>query len=526
MNDATQPAPFVLMILDGWGYREEITHNPTRRVPTPTLDHLFATCPYTLIEASGTAVGLPPGQMGNSEVGHLHLGAGRKVPQDLTRIDQAADDGSFFKNTTLLKAIQTAKKTNAAVHILGLTSPGGVHSHARHLLALIDLIAQQGVSKSYLHAILDGRDVPPKSATTTLTEISERYRQHAQSGTSPHGQIATLMGRYYAMDRDKRWDRTQLAYDALTQSDCADVYTSTDPIAGLQAAYTRGETDEFVKPTHITDPNGHPITLESGDVVIFMNFRADRARQLTQALVCSEFTGFNRSVKPTLAAFVTLTQYAKDLPVNVAYPPLKLSNTLGDYLAQHNYTQLRLAETEKYAHVTYFLNGGVETPFPKEDRILIPSPKVATYDLQPEMSAEALTDQLIDAIRQHTHQVIVVNYANPDMVGHTGIESAAEQAVAVIDHCLERVVTALKSAGGELLLTSDHGNIEQMYNPDSRQPYTAHTSNPVPLLYMGRPAHFDTTIIGALDDVAPTCLYLLGLTPPTEMTGRCLLTLD
>ena len=511
------PKPLVLIILDGWGESSTLVHNPIAQMPTPHFDQLFANYPYTFIEASGNAVGLPEGQMGNSEVGHLHLGAGRKVPQDFTRIRQAIDDESFNHNPVFLEAIQQAKTHDSAIHILGLLSPGGVHSHERQIQAIIKLITKHGVNKNYLHAILDGRDTPPKSATASLSTVGKLYEAIG------HGQIASICGRYYAMDRDQRWDRTKLAYDLLTIGK-AD-HTANNPVAAITAAYDRGETDEFVKPTTIIDPaTQKPITINDNDVVIFMNFRADRARQLTQALTQQEFTGFKREIVPKLQTFVSLTIYAKELPTTIAFPPTQPQNTLGEFLSLHHLRQLRIAETEKYAHVTYFLNGGREEAFVGEDRVLIPSPKVATYDLQPEMSCYELTNTLCDAITSQKYDVIVCNYANPDMVGHTGIAHAANRAVVVVDECIGQILSTLKQVNGEAVITADHGNIETMFNPETKQPHTAHTANLVPLIYFGRPASFIVRD-GALDDVAPTMLHLLGLNPPTQMTGRNLLKL-
>lgn len=509
------PKPIVLVILDGWGYRENSQHNPTKNANTPTLNYLFSHYPWTLLDASGRAVGLPEGQIGNSEVGHLHIGSGRKMPQDLTRISDAVEDGSFQTNPTLLKAIEQAKKNHAAIHILGLVSPGGVHSHENHIMALIELINQQGLERQYLHAFLDGRDVPPRSASASLDKIEQLYQRLG------HGQIASIIGRYYAMDRDHRWERTQIAYDLLTTGQAQ--YTALSASAGLAAAYARNENDEFVQATSIHAAHEPPITLQDNDVVIFMNFRADRARQICFALTDPDFTGFKRSVTPQFSAFVTLTAYSSELKAQVAYPPLSVKNTLGEFLATQKLRQLRIAETEKYAHVTYFLNGGNEQPFPGEDRLLVPSPKVPTYDLQPEMSAAELTDRLVAAITGGDYDVIICNYANPDMVGHTGVETAANQAVETIDHSMKRVVDSLTQVGGELLLTSDHGNVEVMYDEKNHQPHTAHTTNPVPLLYVGRNAKWQTVNHPGLMDVAPTLLGLLGLTPPAEMTGKNLL---
>lgn len=506
--------PICLIILDGWGEREETAHNPTKTVATPTMDALLRDYPHMSLEASGEAVGLPAGQMGNSEVGHLHIGAGRKVPQDLTRIDMAINDGSFFKNEVLLNALKTAQKNNSAVHVLGLVSPGGVHSRDDQIAAMIKMIGGLGIKQNYLHAFLDGRDTPPQSALNSLKKIDALYRE------LPGGKIASLIGRYYAMDRDKRWDRTKIAYDLLTTGKY--IYHASSAEAGLLNSYQQGENDEFVKPTSIFGDNEKPIIIEDNDVVIFMNFRADRARQLSFALTDANFTGFIREKWPKLADFVTLTEYADNLNAHIAFGPLELTNTLGEFLATHQLTQLRIAETEKYAHVTYFMDGGKDIVFDGEERILIPSPKVATYDLAPEMSAYELTTKLIHAIESQRFDVIICNYANPDMVGHTGIEDAANRAVAVIDECLARVISALKKVGGEALITADHGNIECMYDDEHHQPHTAHTQNLVPLIYVGRPLHF-TEKQGCLDDIAPTLIALLGLKPPAEMTGKTLL---
>lgn len=404
----------------------------------------------------------------------------------------------FFKNTLLVDAIIKAKKNNSAVHVLGLVSDGGVHSYIDHMCALIDLIHQQKVNQ-YFHVICDGRDTPPKSALSFIERIEKCYTKNKS------GMIASVIGRYYAMDRDKRWERTQKAYDLLTLGKCESTADSAEN--AVKEAYARSETDEFILPTMISKGE----VIKDGDVVIFMNFRADRARQLTHALI----DGLQ------LSAFVTLTEYFEDPHLTVAYPPLGIKNTLGEFLSQHGLTQLRLAETEKYAHVTYFLNGGVETPFKGESRTLIPSPKIATYDTQPEMSAIAVTDVLVDAIKSKKYDLIICNYANPDMIGHTGNIQAAEKAVVVMDECLARVLNALKNANGEALITADHGNIETMYDEKTGQPHTAHTTNLVPLIYVGRPVEH-TAKTGALDDIAPTLLYLMGLKKPMEMTGKVL----
>lgn len=494
--------PFALIILDGWGYRTEKLHNPTRTASTPTIDYLFSHYPHTLIEASGEAVGLPTGQIGNSEVGHLHIGAGRKVPQDLTRINNDISNHAFFENPILKKTLRKARENNCAVHVIGLLSPGGVHSHEDHICTIIEMIHQAGITKNYCHAICDGRDVPPQSALPSIQRVEKLYAEISS------GQIASVVGRYYAMDRDNRNERTQKACDLFTKAQ-ADFVANTAQEA-IEMAYSRGETDEFILPTIITK-NNKRIKIENNDIVIFMNFRADRAKQITRAIRDTV----------SLSDFVTLTEYVDDPSILVAYPPLVLQQTLGEYLSQHDLKQLRLAETEKYAHVTYFLNGGIETPNLNENRQLIPSPKIATYNTQPEMNAIAVTDAFVKAIESQQYDVIICNYANPDMIGHTGDEKAAETAMSVIDTCLKRVLDTLQKSHGEALITSDHGNIEQMYDEKTGQPHTAHTTNLVPLIYVGRPA---TTTVdnGALDDVAPTLLYLMGLPKPAEMTGKTL----
>lgn len=508
--------PLVLIILDGWGYSDSTQYNAINAANKPTWDKLWQTCPHTLISGSGVDVGLPAGQMGNSEVGHLTIGAGRLVPQDYARIDQAIADSSFFSNPALIAGIEKAIKADKAVHILGLLSPGGVHSHENHLQAMVELAAKQGAKKIYIHAFLDGRDTPPKSAQASIIALEQKLTAIAV------GQIASLTGRYYAMDRDNRWERVQAAYVLLTQG-ITDYHAATAE-QGLAAAYARGETDEFAKPTAIHKPEQPVATIAEGDAVFFMNFRADRARQLTRAFTQADFSGFSRAVTPKLAAFVTLTQYAKDIATLVAYPPLNMHNGLGEVIAKHGFKQLRIAETEKYAHVTFFFNGGIEQPYSGEERILIPSPKVATYDLQPEMSAFELTEQLVQAIESKEYTTIICNFANPDMVGHTGNFTATVKAIETIDQCLTKIIHAIQVTDSELLITADHGNAECMFDEVSGQQHTAHTSDPVPLLYFGRPAQF-TIEHGTLADIAPTMLYLLGIKIPTEMTGRCLLKL-
>lgn len=509
-----KPRPLALIILDGWGYRKEEEANAIAAAHTPHWDTFLNRYPYTLISGSGRCVGLPEGQMGNSEVGHLNMGAGRIVNQDLTQIEDDIATGKFFKNAVLLSAIDRAVENKKAIHILGLLSPGGVHSHEKQIHALLTLAAQQGADKVYIHVFLDGRDTPPRSAHQSLENLIE----HCQAIKC--GKIVSMIGRYYAMDRDKRWDRVQLAYDLLTMG-LADYHVS-DALTGLQLAYGFGDSDEFIKPTSIHPPNQHPVTIEEGDTVIFMNFRADRARELTQAFIENDFLGFKRRLHPHLAEFITLTEYDANYPVSVVYPPLNLTHMLGEYLSELGLRQLRIAETEKYAHVTFFFNGGIEKAYPGEERILVPSSKVATYDLHPEMSAYEITEQLIKEIEQQKYDVIICNFANPDMVGHTGHFEATVKAVETIDNCLGKIVKALQSVGGEAIITADHGNAECMFDETTGQAHTAHTSDPVPFVYIGREAIISEAH-GALSDVAPTMLYIMKLPKPAEMTGKSLI---
>ena len=505
----THPKPFALIILDGFGNRTDTPDNAITRANTPVLDKLYENYAHTLISGSGGDVGLPHGQMGNSEVGHINLGAGRVVYQELTRIDREIETGDFNKNPTLLALIAKAKQKQSTVHILTLLSPGGVHSIESHSVALIELLAAHQIDSIMLHAFLDGRDTPPKSAAPSLARFDKLLH------SKKIGQVASIVGRYYAMDRDQRWDRIEAAYSMLTTGETPLLAQNAE--AGLEAAYLRNETDEFVKPTFIKGGKA----IKENDVVIFMNFRSDRARQLTHAFVDAEFTHFARGPKLNLADFVTVTQYEAGLPVSIAYPPQGLDNVMGEYLAHHGKHQLRIAETEKYAHVTFFFNGGREAPFPNEDRILVPSPKVATYDLQPEMNAPEVTDKLVKAIKSKQYDAIICNFANADMVGHTGNFQATVKAIETLDACLDKIVKALKDIGGEALITADHGNAEKMQDEVTQQPHTAHTTDPVPLIYVGRQAdilHHD----GVLSDVAPTMLSLMGLPIPNEMTGRVL----
>ncbi len=509
--------PLALIILDGWGYSEDTSANAIYSANTPTWDRLWRDCPHTLISGSGMDVGLPDGQMGNSEVGHMTLGAGRVVYQNLTRINKAIADRSFYSNPAYSEAIDTAIATGRAIHIFGLLSPGGVHSHEEHIAAALKMATERGASKLFVHAFLDGRDTPPRSAASSIAKIITAMEQ---SGV---GRIASITGRYYAMDRDQRWERTRQTYAMLTDGSAE--YRYENAVDALQQAYQRGETDEFVKPTILAGADQQPVLVADGDVVLFMNFRPDRARQLTQAFVDTAFAGFARHTIPKLGQFVTTTEYEQSLNVACAFPPVALTNSLGEYLASLGKSQLRIAETEKYAHVTFFFNGGREDSFPGEDRVLVPSPKVATYDLQPEMSAPEVTDKLVAAIQSGRYDLIVCNFANGDMVGHTGIFSAAIQAVETLDHCLAKITSALEQVDGECLITADHGNVESMLDGTTGQALTAHTLMPVPLVYVGHRKVLMRSG-GSLADVAPTLLYLSGITQPAEMTGRSLATVE
>jgi len=511
-----RPNPITLLILDGWGYRKDTDCNAIAAANKPHWDNLCSHYPYTLISGSGPCVGLPKGQMGNSEVGHLNMGAGRIVYQDLTRVDLAISNGEFFENETLMSAIQLAQKTNKAIHIMGLLSSGGVHSHEKHIHAMIEMAARNHLPSVYIHAFLDGRDTPPRSAMNSLESLDNHCRQ------LQCGQIASLIGRYYAMDRDHRWERIHKAYDLLAMGKAA--YSAVSAKQGLELAYERGESDEFVQATAIHQINASPIYINDGDIIIFMNFRADRAREITQSLIEPDFQGFLREKWPQLGRFVCLSEYDNRFPVPVAFPPQVLNNILAEYISQLGLKQLRIAETEKYAHVTFFFNGGVEQPYPGEDRILIPSPKVATYDLQPQMSAIELTDRLIHEIKSQKYDLIICNFANPDMVGHTGNFDATVKAIEAIDDCLGKLIPAIQGAGGELLITADHGNAEKMFDYECNQPHTAHTSDPVPFVYQGRKAAIAKEN-GKLSDIAPTLLYLMGLPQPQEMTGASLVKL-
>ena len=508
--------PLVLIVLDGWGYREEAQYNAIAAAHKPTWDKLWKQYPHTLMQASEAAVGLPSSQMGNSEVGHLNLGAGRVVYQEYTRINRAISTGTFFTNKTLTDAIDLAVKTGKAVHIMGLLSPGGVHSHEEHIHVMAEMAAKRGATKLYLHAFLDGRDTPPQSAASSIKAMEDKF------AALKHGRFASIIGRHYAMDRDHRWPRVQAAYDLITQGKAE--FNAPSASDALALAYARSENDEFVKATVIVPAGEQAARIQDGDVLIFMNFRSDRARQITRPFIEKDFDAFPRAVAPKLGAFISLTEYNSEFHVPVAFPAERLRNVMGAHLASLGMHQLRIAETEKYAHVTFFFNGGIETPFEFEDRILIPSPTdVSTYNLKPEMNAPRVTDELIKAIRAHHYDVIICNLANPDMVGHTGDFDATVKAIEAVDVCLGRIFGALLEAGGEMLITADHGNAEQMFDFETGQAHTAHTTNPVPLIYVGRPATLAAN--GALEDIAPTMLHLMELSIPSEMTGRPLVTL-
>jgi 2,3-bisphosphoglycerate-independent phosphoglycerate mutase len=508
-------APVVLVILDGWGYCEEKRGNAISAAKTPIMDSLWAVYPHTLIRTSGKAVGLPEGQMGNSEVGHLNIGAGRVVPQELVRISDAVEDGSLATNPALVKICQEVRSRNGKLHLVGLCSDGGVHSHITHLFGLLNLAKDQQLSQVYIHAITDGRDTPPTDGIKAIQQLQDYINLVGV------GQIATVSGRYYALDRDRRWDRVQTAYNVMTQDGEG---SGLSALEVLKASYQEGVTDEFIVPLRIA-----PGAIEPGDGVIFFNFRPDRARQLTQAFVSSNFSGFAREqIKPL--SFVTFTQYDPELPVSVAFLPQNLSNILGEVIANHGLKQFRTAETEKYAHVTYFFNGGLEEPFAGEDRELVSSPMVATYDKEPAMSAQAVTDVAIAAIEKREYSLVVMNYANPDMVGHTGKIEATVTAIETVDRCLGRLVEAIGKVGGTVLITADHGNAEYMLDEEGN-PWTAHTTNPVPLILIegekikipGYGTNVELRNDGKLADLAPTILEILRLPQPPEMTGRSLL---
>ncbi len=518
---ALSKRPTILIILDGWGYSEATAYNAIHSANKPVWDRLWADYPHTLVNASGSEVGLPARQMGNSEVGHMNIGAGRVVDQEFTRIMRAIEDRSFFSNAALCKAIKRAKARGKAVHILGLLSPGGVHSHQEHIAALLEMTAEHHISPVYVHAFLDGRDTPPRSAANYLHTI------HTQMQALGNSRFASITGRYYAMDRNTNWQRTQSAYDLIMHGRA--MFQSQDVFIAVDMAYGRGETDEFVQATAITDQHGQPATVTEGDVIIFANYRADRIRQLSTAMTARDFSAFKRPFVVADDSIISMTEYKEEFTFPRAFPPQQLPNVFGDYLASLGMKQLRIAETEKYAHVTFFFNGGREPACPGEDRILIPSPDVPTYDARPEMSAFWLTGKLVQAIRSGKYDAIICNFANADMVGHTGNFDAAVKAVEAIDTCLGQIIAATQASGGEIVITADHGNAEQMRSHITEkiqaEPHTAHTSNPVPLLYIGREAEVVPNITARLCDIAPTLLHLMGLQQPAEMTGQALLQL-
>ncbi|WP_269530827.1 2,3-bisphosphoglycerate-independent phosphoglycerate mutase [Chitinimonas sp. BJYL2] len=510
----TPVKPVLLLILDGFGHRLEGDDNAILHANKPVWDRLTRTYPYTTINASEQYVGLPAGQFGNSEVGHLNIGAGRVLQQDISRVDCDVADGKLGSNTVLKQAIDMARDNGKTLHVLGLVSDGGVHSHESHIHALIAEAAKAGVGNIAVHAFLDGRDTPPRSA--------ERYIAKLQAACDSAGvaRIVSVVGRYYVMDRDKRWERVEPAYRLLVDGEAALVADNAQ--AALQAAYERGENDEFVQATAIR--TGSDVTrMEDGDVVVFMNFRADRAREISVAITDDAFDGFARPRRPKLGMFATLTRYADAYPYPVAYEKPKVQNSFGEYIASLGMKQLRIAETEKYPHVTYFFSGGEEKEFPGEDRILVASPKVATYDLQPEMSANEVADKIIEAIGTGKYAAILCNFANGDMVGHTGNFDAAVKAIEALDACVGRCVDAMLAAGGEVLITADHGNCEMMWDKGSGQPHTQHTTDLVPFLYIGRKATLAPEASGSLQDIAPSLLAMLGVPQPAEMTGRSLI---
>ena len=502
--------PFMLMILDGFGLKESENGNAIKAASTPNLDKIFHTYPNVSLAASGLSVGLPEGQMGNSEVGHLNIGAGRVVYQELTRITKAIEDGIFAGNVAINNAIDHAKETGGSLHVMGLMSDGGVHSHIEHIKATLSLAASKGLNKIHLHCFMDGRDVPPTSGIDYIKEMEE----FIGNGYSEKMSIGVVSGRYYAMDRDKRWERVKLAYDALTLGAGRHAESGS---AAVEYAYAEGETDEFIIPT-ICDKEA---TVKTGDSIIFCNFRPDRAREITRAFVDNEFDGFERASNIANLRYVCMTQYDATMPnVEVAFPPASIDNTLGEYLSSLGKTQLRIAETEKYAHVTFFFNGGVEQPNPLEDRILVPSPQVATYDLQPEMSAFQVTEKVVEEIKSSKYDCIILNFANPDMVGHTGVFDAAVKAIEAVDECVGKVVDAMLEADGQILITADHGNADDMID-ESGNVVTAHSTNPVPLIHVSaNPSQLKEG--GKLCDIAPTILKLMGIPVPAEMTGEAL----
>ncbi len=505
--------PTVLMILDGYGLNDNCDANAVCQAKTPVMDQLMSQCPFVKGNASGLAVGLPDGQMGNSEVGHLNMGAGRIVYQELTRITKEIEDGDFFKNEALLKAVNNAKENDSAIHFMGLLSDGGVHSHNTHLYGLLELAKREGLSKVYVHCFLDGRDTPPASGKGYIEQLEEKMKEIGV------GRIGVVSGRYYAMDRDNRWDRVEKAYRALTKGEGVQ---GTDAAALVQKSYDEGTTDEFVLPTVVLK-DGQAACIEDKDSVVFFNFRPDRAREITRAFCDEEFSGFEREKRLDLT-YVCFTDYDDTIQNKlVAFHKVSIENTFGQFLAANKMTQARIAETEKYAHVTFFFNGGIEEPNEGEERILVKSPKVPTYDLQPQMSAYEVCDRLVDAITSGKYDVIIINFANPDMVGHTGVEAAAIKAVEAVDECVGRAVDAVKKVNGQMFICADHGNAEQLVDYETGEPFTAHTVNPVPFILVNADPAFKLREGGCLADIAPTLIELMGLDKPAEMTGKSLL---
>jgi len=506
--------PIVLMILDGYGLNDNCDHNAVCEGKTPIMDQLMSQCPFVKGNASGLAVGLPDGQMGNSEVGHLNMGAGRIVYQELTRITKSIEDGDFFEVAEFLQAVENCKKSGSALHLWGLVSDGGVHSHNTHIYGLLELAKRNGLDKVYVHCFLDGRDTPPASGKSFVEALEAKMKE---IGT---GKVASVMGRYYAMDRDNRWDRVERAYNAMAKGEGNHAESAT---AGIQASYDKGVNDEFVEPFVVTEAGKPLATVKDGDSVIFFNFRPDRAREITRAFCDDEFKGFPREKRLNLT-YVCFTDYDETIKNKlVAFKKEAILNTFGEFLAQNNMTQARIAETEKYAHVTFFFNGGVEEPNKGEERILVPSPKVATYDLQPEMSAPVVCDKLVEAIKSGKYDVIIINFANPDMVGHTGIEGAAIKAIETVDACVGRTVEAIKETDGIMFICADHGNAEQLLDYETGEPFTAHTTNPVPFILVNADPAYKLREGGCLADIAPTLIELMGLKQPKEMTGKSLL---
>ena len=506
--------PTVLMILDGYGLNDKCEANAVCEGKTPVMDQLMSQCPFVKGAASGMAVGLPEGQMGNSEVGHMNMGAGRVVYQELTRITKEIEDGDFFENEALLTAVKNAKENNSAIHFMGLLSDGGVHSHNTHLYALLELAKREGLQKVYVHCFLDGRDTPPASGKEYIEELQAKMKEIGV------GQIGVVSGRYYAMDRDNRWDRVEKAYLALTKGEGV---KGTDAAQAVQASYDDGKTDEFVLPT-VIEKDGKPVTtVQDKDSVVFFNFRPDRAREITRAFCADEFDGFDREKRLDLT-YVCFTEYDETIPNKIiAFHKVSITNTFGEFLAAHHMKQARIAETEKYAHVTFFFNGGVEEPNEGEDRILVKSPKVATYDLKPEMSAYEVCDKLVEAIRSLKYDVIIINFANPDMVGHTGVEAAAIKAIEAVDECVGRAVDAIKEVDGQMFICADHGNAEQLVDYETGEPFTAHTTNPVPFILVNADPSYTLREGGRLADIVPTLIELMGMEQPEEMTGKSLL---